>query len=70
MKTMISFDEAQKKHPKLMNELLSLEYVLTHGYSNNEHKDDLRHKEIQTIIYERRKIFLNLLNSRIISKNE
>lgn len=57
---MVSFTEAKTKHPKLMNELLALEYVLTWGYTDDEKRDDLRHKEIQTIIYELPKDFFKL----------
>lgn len=49
---MTSFIEAKTKYPELMNELLTLEYVLTWRYTDDEKRDDLRYKEIQTIIYE------------------
>lgn len=59
MASLVSFEDAQKKHPKLMEELLALEYVLTWRYTDNYERDDKRHKEIQTIIYELPKDFFN-----------
>lgn len=45
------WDRARKETPELQKELISLEYVLTWGYSNNLKADEKRYKELQDIIY-------------------
>lgn len=51
----ISFcwERAKRETLDLWNELISLEYVLTWGYSENKEVDSKRYKEIQTIIYKK-----------------
>lgn len=45
------WDRAQNETPELWKELVSLEYVLTWGYSDDLKKDEKRYKELQDIIY-------------------
>ena len=48
---MKTFEEAKKKHPELMQELLALEYVLTWRYTDNYKRDTRRYMRIRSIIY-------------------
>ena len=47
----VTFEQAKKKYPKLMLELLALEYALTWRYTDDYDRDNKRHLEIQSIIY-------------------
>lgn len=52
---MQEFLKAKSKYPKLVSELLALEYTIDQGYSLDYKRDTKRHLKIQKIIYARNK---------------